>query len=97
MWHMGREHELGLAHMDLVFGRHMDQEYGHWRMGLLIERHVRMGQVYERCLCTGQAYGSGVGIDAADSSKGHCSRFVRMIRRIGLDRCCLLISTFPDM
>ena len=97
MWRMGREHGLGFEHMNLVFGRHMDQEYGHWRMDLLIERRVRMVQVYERCLRMDQAYGSGVGIDVVDSSMGHYSRSVRMILHTDLDRCCLLISTFPDM
>lgn len=66
MWRMGREHELGLEHRGLAFGRHMDQECERWRMDLLIGRHVRMGQVYERCLRMDQAYGSGVGIDVVD-------------------------------
>lgn len=97
MWRMGRAHELGLEHRGLVFGRHMDQEYGHWRMGLLIGPRVRMGQVYGRCLRMDQACGFGVGIDAADSNMGHYSRFERMILHTDLVRCCLQISTFPKM
>jgi hypothetical protein len=92
---MDRLYELELERKDLAFEMHMDQEHECWRRGLLNGLHVHRGQVYGRCLHMDQACGFGEDIDVVDSSMGHCSHSEHMIRRIGLDRCCLNISTIP--